>query len=107
MFGCNQAHNGEENCQLVLLSSPFFKILFKLFVYVVEITVMSNIPQFISCKAKFINDDVIELPFGREFLAKPCKARGDYFVTFYFGWHNQIELVKLVDMKDLRDFKGD
>ena len=61
--------------------------------------------QFISCKATFINDEVVQLPIGREFLSKPCKARGDYFITFYFGWHHVVELVKLVDMKQLRDFK--
>jgi hypothetical protein len=66
---------------------------------------MRNREKFISCKATFINDEVIELPIGREFLAKPVKARGEWFVTFYFGWHHQVELVKIVDMKDLGDFK--
>ena len=61
--------------------------------------------RFISCKATFINDDIIELPIGREFLSKPVKARGEWFITFYFGWHHQVELVKIIDMKDLRDFK--
>ena len=69
--------------------------------------VSSMSERFISCKATFINDDVIELPIGREFLSKPVKARGEWFVTFYFGWHHQVELVKLIDMKDLKDFKGD
>lgn len=63
--------------------------------------------EFISCRATFVNDDVIELPIGREFLSKPVKARGEWFVTFYFGWHHQVELVKLVDMNDLKDFKDD
>jgi len=66
---------------------------------------LSMSERFISCKATFINDDVIQLPIGREFLSKPVKARGEWFVTFYFGWHHQVELVKIVDMKDLRDFK--
>ena len=61
--------------------------------------------RFISCKATFINDDVIELPIGREFLSKPVKARGEWFVTFYFGWHHQVELVKIVDMKYLKNFR--
>jgi hypothetical protein len=68
---------------------------------------MKNCPEFISCKATFINDDVVQLPKYREFLARPVKARGDWFITFYFGWHHQVELVKLIDMKDLRDFRGD
>ena len=62
--------------------------------------------EFISCRATFINDDVIELPIGREFLSKPVKARGEWFVTFYFGWHHQVELVKLVDMNNLKDFES-
>lgn len=72
-----------------------------------KISVVQKVEKFISCKATFINDDVIELPIGREFLSKPVKARGEWFVTFYFGWHHQVELVKLVDMKDLKNFKGD
>ena len=54
-----------------------------------------------------MSDDVVQLPKYREFLARPVKARGDWFITFYFDWHHQVELVKLVDMKDLRDFKID
>lgn len=81
-----------------------------LFVYaknscVFDVSSMSE--RFISCKATFINDDVVQLPKYREFLAHPVKARGEWFITFYFGWHHQVELVKLIDMKDLRDFKGD
>lgn len=64
-------------------------------------------PQFISCVANFINDEVVELPIGREFLARPAKARGKWFITFYFGWHSQVELVNLVEMKDLKNFKED
>ena len=54
-----------------------------------------------------MSDDVVQLPKYREFLARPVKARGEWFITFYFGWHHQVELVKIVDMKDLKDFKGD
>lgn len=68
---------------------------------------MKNQEEFISCKATFLNDDVVELPIGREFLSRPVKARGEWFITFYFGWHHQVELVHLVDMKNLKDFKGD
>ena len=88
--------------QLHSLFSPFFVVYAKNSC-VFDVSSMSE--RFISCKATFINDDVIELPIGREFLSKPVKARGEWFVTFYFGWHHQVELVKIVDMKDLRDFK--
>lgn len=90
-----------EATQLFLLS--VIKT-FANFIFVCRVNTMSE--RFISCKATFINDDVIELPIGREFLSKPVKARGEWFVTFYFGWHHQVELVKIVDMKDLGDFKG-
>lgn len=63
--------------------------------------------NFISCKATFLSDDAVKLPNGYEFLARPVKARGDWFITFYFGWHHQVELVNLVDMKDLKNFKED
>lgn len=66
---------------------------------------MEKVPQFISCKAKFINEEVVELPIGREFLARPVNARGEWFITFYFGWHRQVELVHLVDMKYLKNFR--
>lgn len=62
-------------------------------------------PHFISCIANFINEEVVELPIGREFLSRPVKARGEWFITFYFGWHHQVELVKLVDIRDLPDLK--
>ena len=76
------------------------------FLYVLlKLQGMQNQEKFISCKATFVNDDVVQLPKYREFLARPVKARGDWFITFYFGWHHQVELVKIVDMKDLRDFK--
>lgn len=68
---------------------------------------MKNSEKFISCKATFIREDVVELPIGREFLSKPVAARGEWFITFYFSWHHQVELVKLIDMKDLKDFKSD
>ena len=68
---------------------------------------MSNSIQLITCKARFNRDDVVELPIGREFLAKPVKCRGDYFITFYFGWHHDVELVKLCKIDDLKDFKDD
>lgn len=89
------------------LLSILFAIVYVFLVYVFEISCMKNCPEFISCKATFINDDVVQLPKYREFLARPVKARGDWFITFYFGWHHQVELVKLIDMKDLKDFKGD
>lgn len=63
--------------------------------------------QFISCKATFLRDDVVQLPGRTEFLSKPVAARGEWFITFYFGWHDQVELVKLIDINDLKDFKGD
>ena len=92
-------------------SAPLLSVLFAIvcifLVCMFEITGMKNQERFISCKATFINDDVVQLPKYREFLARPVKARGDWFITFYFGWHHQVELVKLIDMKDLRDFKGD
>ena len=88
--------------QLHLFFSPFF-VVFAKNSCMLCVEIMSE--RFISCKATFINDDVIELPIGREFLSKPVKARGDWFITFYFGWHHQVELVKLIDMKNLRDFK--
>lgn len=94
---CNSAQS--------LLSLCYFCYFF-LYVYV-KLQYMKNCPEFISCKATFINDDVVQLPKYREFLARPVKARGDWFITFYFGWHHQVELVKLIDMKDLKDFKGD
>jgi len=62
-------------------------------------------PHFISCIANFINEEVVELPIGREFLSRPVKARGKWFITFYFGWHHQVELVKLVDIRNLPDLK--
>jgi hypothetical protein len=62
-------------------------------------------PHFISCIANFINEEVVELPIGREFLSRPVKARGEWFITFYFGWHHQVELVKLVDIRNLPDLK--
>ena len=57
--------------------------------------------EFISCEANFIRNDMVELPIGREFLAKPCNLEGKYFITFYFGWHHQVELVKAVEMSSL------
>lgn len=77
-----------------------------LFVCIVEITDVREFEHLISCKATFLSDEVVQLPIGREFLSKPVKARGEWFITFYFGWHHQVELVKLIDMKDLKDFKG-
>jgi hypothetical protein len=62
-------------------------------------------PHFLSCIATFINEEVVELPIGREFLSRPVKARGEWFITFYFGWHHQVELVKLVDIRNLPDLK--
>ena len=66
-----------------------------------------KVPEFISCKATFIRDDVVQLPKYREFLAHPVKIRGDWFITFYFGWHHQVELVKTVEIEKFGDFKGD
>ena len=89
-----------------LLSILLLLCVISLFMFL-KFQCMKNCPEFISCKATFINDDVVQLPKYREFLARPVKARGEWFITFYFGWHHQVELVKLIDMKDLKDFKGD
>ena len=89
-----------------LLSILLLLCVFSLFMFL-KFQCMKNCPEFISCKATFINDDVVQLPKYREFLARPVKARGDWFITFYFGWHHQVELVKLIDMRDLKGFEGD
>ena len=96
-----------SKCNSAPLLSILFAIVCIFLVCMFGISCMQNCPEFISCKATFINDDVVQLPKYREFLARPVKARGDWFITFYFGWHHQVELVKLVDMKDFKDFKGD
>lgn len=92
--------------QLCSTSPLISKLLLILFVCIVEITDVREFEHLISCKATFLSDEVVQLPIGREFLSKPVKARGEWFITFYFGWHHQVELVKLIDMKDLKDFKG-
>ena len=92
--------------QLCSIFSSNSKLLLILFVCIVEITGMREFEHLISCKATFLSDEVVQLPIGREFLSKPVKARGEWFITFYFGWHHQVELVKLINMKDLKDFKG-
>ena len=56
----------------------------------------------ISCWAKFIREDVVELPCGREFLSQPITVRGEYFITFYFDGNNQVKLVRLVEACRLR-----
>ena len=68
---------------------------------------MSKTVELITCKARFNRDDVVELPVGREFLAKPVKCRGDYFITLFWNGYHDVELVKLCKIDDLKDFKED